>query len=283
MDRKSLPEGFSQNHKLPIRIVSREFGHLSEEAVARHDHSSPLAYYFLMFILEGSARYIVDDATMEVGPHELVFSLPNQIQQPLDKAPGTEYYKIGFDEGCLSRLPKQYAFLFNPLHHQKVSFSGSSVMRLRSIFEMLLELLRTPDTDAEIILAHLNSLLTEINAAYFVAGHRPAEAKLDKFLGFKMFVENNLTEHPAIRVIAEQLAVSTDSLYLIVKQFSGLSPKEFITNRLIVEARRRLHYGKRRSVKELAFELGFNDPDYFSRLFKKVTGKTVGAFFRDLS
>jgi AraC-like DNA-binding protein len=56
-----------------------------------------------------------------------------------------------------------------------------------------------------------------------------------------------------------------------------------MTNRLILEARRRLYYGHRSSVKELAFELGFNDPDYFSRLFKKVTGQTVAAFFQDLS
>jgi AraC-like DNA-binding protein len=98
-----------------------------------------------------------------------------------------------------------------------------------------------------------------------------------------VFVEDNLTEHPTIGRIAEELAVSTDSLYQLVKHYAGLSPKEFLTNRLMLEARRRLYYRERSSVKELAFELGFNDPAYFSRLFKKVTGKTVAAFFRDLS
>ncbi|MBS1661468.1 MAG: AraC family transcriptional regulator, partial [Bacteroidetes bacterium] len=72
-------------------------------------------------------------------------------------------------------------------------------------------------------------------------------------------------------------------LYQIVKHHSGLSPKEFITNRLMVEARRRMCYGERSSVKQLAFELGFNDPDYFSRLFKKHTGQTVAGFLKDLS
>lgn len=139
------------------------------------------------------------------------------------------------------------------------------------------------DTDPELILAHLNSLLTEINTAYFSADKKLSNDRLTKFISFKVFIENNLTDHPTIKEIAEELAVSTDSLYQIVKQHSGLSPKEFLINRLILEARRRIHYGERSSVKELAFELGFNDPDYFSRLFKKVTGKTVAAFFQDLS
>jgi AraC-like DNA-binding protein len=60
-----------------------------------------------------------------------------------------------------------------------------------------------------------------------------------------------------------------------------LSPKEFITNRLILEAKRRLYY-QEGSIKELAYDLGFNDPEYFSRLFKKVTGQTISMFVQDL-
>jgi len=55
-----------------------------------------------------------------------------------------------------------------------------------------------------------------------------------------------------------------------------------MNNRLILEAKRRLYYSES-SIKELAFDLGFNDPEYFSRLFKKVTGKTITMFVQDLS
>jgi AraC family transcriptional activator of pobA len=52
----------------------------------------------------------------------------------------------------------------------------------------------------------------------------------------------------------------------------------------MMEAQRKLLYSNL-SVKELAYELGFNDPDYFSRLFKKSTGESVSDFLRsqDLS
>ncbi|MBE9463641.1 helix-turn-helix domain-containing protein [Dyadobacter subterraneus] len=278
----SLPEDFSQNDQLPIRIVSPDYGHLSAQAADKYGLTHRLPYYFLLFVLDGSIRYGVDLEEFEIGKHEVLYSLPNQIQQLPLTAHANDYYKLGFDDECISKLPRQYPFLLNPLNRQKISFSAVAAKRLQAIFQILLDLLKTFNTDPELILAHLNSLLTEINTAYFAAEKRPADDRLAKFIGFKLFVENNLVDHPTIKSITEELAISSDSLYQIVKQYSGLSPKEFITNRLILEARRRIYYGERSSVKELAFELGFNDPDYFSRLFKKVTGKTITVFFQDL-
>jgi AraC family transcriptional regulator, transcriptional activator of pobA len=164
-----------------------------------------------------------------------------------------------------------------------MSFPPEAARRLSHTFKTLHELLRTADSDPELILAYLNSLLTEINTTYFALHKKQAAGSMDTFLGFKLFVEDNFTNQPSITEIAEKLALSTDGLYRLVKQHSGLSPKEFITTRLITEARRRIYQNQTASVKELAFELGFNDPGYFSRLFKKVTGKTVASFHQDLS
>ena len=97
-------------------------------------------------------------------------------------------------------------------------------------------------------------------------------------------VETHLTEQPSINTIAEKLALTTNSLYRLVQEYSGISPKDFFTNRLIIEAQKKLRYSNL-SVKELAYELGFNEPDYFSRFFKKCTGKSVSEFLenQDLS
>jgi len=278
-----LPKGFSQHNLLPIRVVTPDFGHLTEEEAEEYRLQQRLPYYFFLFVLEGSGRHRIDLEDYEIGKNELLFSLPYQTQQYSDAAHACNYYKLGFDESCLSKLPKQYNFLVNPLALQKICFDTMAAARLTDIFKILSDLLQAGDSNQELILAYLNILLTEINITYFTYSKKSGGDKLEKFLGFKVFVENNLADHPSIKRIAEELAVSTDTLYQIVKQYSGSSPKEFVTNRLILEARRRLYYGQHTTVKELAFELGFNDPDYFSRLFKKITGKTVAAFFKDLS
>ncbi|MBT1707944.1 AraC family transcriptional regulator [Fulvivirgaceae bacterium PWU5] len=274
---------FKQNRKLAIRMVSPGFGHLSSQVVSAFGPTHRNAHYFFLLMLQGSARHVIDLQPYDVGNNELLFILPNQIHELPKAKRGGDYFKIGFDENCLALLPRQYPFLVNPLNSQKIHLTPAAVARLKPIAEILLGLLSTMDGDPELIVAHLNSLLTEINTAYFAADKSPADSKLSKYIAFKVFVENNLTDHPKVEAIAEELALNPNSLYTIVKHYSGQSPKEFMTHRLILEARRRLYYGESTSVKELAFELGFSDPDYFSRLFKKVTGQTVAAFFQDLS
>lgn len=281
--KESFLERFRQNNNLPIRVVSPGFGHLSSEYVTQYVHTRQTSHYFFLFMIDGSSRHKINLQPYEVNNNELLFILPNQLHELPAEKNAADYFKIGFDESCLSRLPKQYPFLINALNNQKILIAPAAAARLKSIFEILLELLSVIDTDPDLILAYLNSLLTEINSSYFSAGKSPADDNLSKFIDFKVFVENNLTDHPTIQAIAQELTLNTHSLYHIVKQYSGQSPKAFITNRLILEARRRLSYHKSTSIKELAFELGFNDPDYFSRLFKKVTGKTITSFFQDLS
>ena len=274
---------FKQHNKLPIRLISPNFGHLPSEIVDGYGLTHRKSYYFLLFLVNGVTHHGVDLQQFDIKTNELLFVLPHQIHNLPSAKQDTDYFKIGFDEHCLSLLPKQYPFLINPFNNQKIQFTPSAAARLKSIFEILLQLLSIADTDTELILAHLNSLLTEINTAYFVIDKNPADGKLSKYIDFKLLVESSLTDHLTVNDIAEKLTINTNSLYNLVKHYSGLSPKEFIINRLILEAKRRLCYSESASIKELAYGLGFNDSEYFSRLFKKVTGKTIAVFVQDLS
>ncbi|WP_343303928.1 AraC family transcriptional regulator [Chitinophaga niabensis] len=272
-----------QNDKLPIRIVSPEFGHLSPLEAADYDAPRHTPYYLFLFMLVGRSGHNIDLQQYEAGDNELIFVMPHQVHDQPVMEQGANFLKIGFDESCLSLLPKQYPFLIDPLNNQKVNFEPSAALRVKAIFAILLDLLKYWHTEPDLILAHLNSLLTEINMAYFMAHQNPPDGKLSKFMAFKAFVEHHLTNHYSISRIARQLGVNTNGLYQIVKHYSGLSPKEFINKRLILEARRRISYAERTSIKELAYGLGFNDPEYFSRLFKKITGQTIAQFSKDLS
>lgn len=282
-DIASLLKTYTQNSKLPILLISPTFGHISSVSAKDYGLTHRKPYYFFLFMIKGKICQSVDLQQFEISDNELLFILPHQIHQLPAAHQGADYFKIGFDDHCLALLPKQYPFLINPLNNQKIQFDSYAGKRLTSIFEMLCNLLQFMDTDPELILAHLNSLLTEINAAYFSADKQPADHKLSAYINFKQFIETNLTDHATVVEIAEKLAININSLYRIVKYYSGLSPKEFINNRLILEAKRRLYYAESASIKELAYSLGYNDPEYFSRLFKKMTGKTISSFMQDLS
>ena len=183
-------------------------------------------------------------------------------------------------------LPYAHTFLADPLNSNAIAFDLAAKQRVKAVLSILFQLVHSSgkQKNVDVILAHLNALLTEFNSAYFEHSKQEtvSNPKLPKYVAFKLAVETHLTEQHHVHTITDELAMSTNSIHGIVKEFSGLPPKEWITNRLIQEAQRKLQYSTL-SVKELAFDSGFNDPDYFSRLFKKRTGKSVSAFLADLN
>lgn len=264
--------------KLKIKINSDENPYFSTDIQQKFQQPRRLASYFIVLIESGSITYKLDLQEITLTDGQLLFAMPNQVFTPPAKTDNLKYFKVLFDENTLALLPQQYPFLVNPLNAQTIIFDDASRQRVRKGFEILNQILHIDKhpTDTEIVLAYLNSLLVELNSAYF-KNKEPIHilnTNLSKFIEFKLVVETHLAEQPSINAIAEKLALTTNSLYRIVKEYSGSSPKDFLTNRLMIEAQRKLHYSNL-SVKELAYELGFNDPDYFSRLFKKCTGKNV--------
>jgi AraC family transcriptional activator of pobA len=270
-----------QNDKLSIKMLSNNNPYPSANIQQKILQPRRLASYFIVLIDSGSITYNLDLQDLILTDGHLLFAMPNQVFIPPPKIANLKYFKVLFDENTLALLPQQFPFLVNPLNSQTIIFDNATKARVRKVFEILNQILHTDKhpTDTEITLAYLNLLLTELNSAYFksTAPINILNSNLSKFIEFKLMVETHLTEQPSVNAIAEKLALTTNSLYRIVKEYSGVSPKDFFTNRLMIEAQRKLQYSQL-SVKELAYELGFNDPDYFSRFFKKCTGKSVSEF-----
>ena len=245
-----------------------------------------LSFYYFQYVESGSATFIADLQKFAISDGELAFGLPNQIFTKLPYDKEQRQYALSFDEQTLTLLPGTYQFLVNPFNVNSIAFDAAAQQRVKNLLSGLFQLLHAPGKQkkVEVILAHMHTLLTEFNTAYFeqYKGQDVAtNAKLSKYIAFKLAVEDNLTEQHDVQSIAEQLALTSNTLYGIVKEFGGVSPKEWITNRLMLEAQRKLQYSTR-SVKELAYELGFSDPGYFSRLFRKSTGKSVSQYLAEL-
>jgi len=245
--------------------------------------------YFFVYNEQNSAKHSLDLLEIDLSGGELLFVVPNQIHTSPALKKGLKFHSLSFGPNCLSLLPRQFSFLTNPFNKQTISFDNEARQRVKNLFETLRQLLFSNSTrnNTEIILAHLNTLLTEFNNAYFKNSTLEIFSgnKLSKYIQFKLFIEAEFKKQPPVNTIAEKLILSENRLFSIVKEFSGLSPKKYLIQRSILEAQRILFYEKT-SVKELAYELGFADPDYFSRLFKKQTGKTIAQFInyiQDLS
>jgi len=285
-----LIDTFLQHNELKILAgSSQDIASLHKSVYKKFQIPHKSDRYFFVYNEQNSAKHSLDLLEMDLSSGELLFVVPNQIHTSPPLKKGLKFHSLSFEANCLSLLPRQFYFLTNPFNRQIISFDQESRLRVKTLFETLRQLLFSTSTrnNTEIILAHLNALLSEFNNAYFKNSNLEVFSgnKLSKYIQFKLLIEAEFKKQPSINSIAKKLILSENQLFSIVKEFSELSPKKYLIQRLMLEAQRILFYEKP-SVKELAYELGFADPDYFSRLFKKQTGKSVSSFvsyIQDLS
>lgn len=76
---------------------------------------------------------------------------------------------------------------------------------------------------------------------------------------------------------AGALHLSAPYLNEAVKEATGFTVSHWIQQEIVLEAKRLLYHSPC-TVKEIAYQLGYEDHTYFSRLFKKSVGKTPGDF-----
>ncbi len=99
-------------------------------------------------------------------------------------------------------------------------------------------------------------------------------------LEFQHLVEQTFTQRKDVLFYCKSLGVTPVTLGRHVKQELGQTIMQVVNERIAIAARVELRSGER-SVKEVAFELGFQDPLYFSRFFKKQFGSSPSLYFQN--
>lgn len=101
--------------------------------------------------------------------------------------------------------------------------------------------------------------------------------KLERVLDNYFSEENNKTGLPSVQYISEQLSLSPSYLSNLLKSLTGLSTQQHIHEKLIEKAKERLSTSNL-SISEIAYELGFEHSQSFSKLFKNKVGKSPVEF-----
>lgn len=97
---------------------------------------------------------------------------------------------------------------------------------------------------------------------------------------FNVLIEQKFKYCHAVGDYARELGVSSRKLNETTTVFSGMTTSHLIDMRLILEAKRLMLFAGM-PVKEVAFELGFNEHSYFTKVFKKLTGHTPSEFIKN--
>jgi AraC-like DNA-binding protein len=235
----------------------------------------------------GNAKY--GQNYYDFGEGGLVFTAPNQVfESPNGSSTSGCLLLVHPDfflSYALAKNISQYGF-FSYAVNEALHLSDSERITIMSVFNILSEELnsRIDDFSQDVIVSQVELLLNYSNRFYkrqFItrkAAHVDVLQKLEAILDDYFKNERSLQLGlPTVQFLSEQLNVSASYLGDMMKSLTGLNAQQHIHHKLIEKAKEILSTSNL-SVAEVAYQLGFEHPQSFSRLFKTKTNQSPLAF-----
>jgi AraC-like DNA-binding protein len=242
--------------------------------------------YSIYWIKEGKGTYNIDFESYSFNDNVVFFLSPGQVFS-VDSEKIKEAYKLTFtsDFYCIQTHDKEVAcngVLFNNVYQTPfVKPNDEDVAKLDFILKNLVEEFQNNEAaQYDMLQAYLKQFIiytVRINADIQIVKD-DTETKL--FKDFSLLVEQNYKTMHAVADYAGRLGISPKSLTKHFQKVGADTPSNFIKKRIILEAKRQLIYSTD-SVKNIAYNLGFNDAAYFTRFFTKLTSKSPLQFKKE--
>jgi AraC family transcriptional activator of pobA len=236
----------------------------------------------------GEIRYGKTHYDHESG--SMYFLKPHQTIQMKDIALDGDGFEIWFHEDYLSGHSlhseiKKYSY-FNYELNEALHISPKEQQIVWELYEKIAHEYHNNQDEftRDIILGHIESILKYSQRFYkrqfmnrFILSGTTV-TKFDKALA-GYFEKGQLQEKglPTVAMLAAELNLSPRYLSDLLKQETGKTAMDLIQIFLVSEAKNLLNQGDL-TVNEIAYMLGFENPPYFSRLFKKETGLSPNQF-----
>lgn len=248
--------------------------------IDRHTHPG---MFQVLFLFGGEVRAGVDDAVWDCqGP--TVITINPTVAHGFDFAPEAHGYVLTVDQHVVFSAAENQGDLYASLFIEPLAIDLSAVPDMRARLEALLQQLLAeaiwPQHGHTLMLDWLARcillLLVRVHAEHRIAD-QSGRLDFELFLRFRAEVEQHYKDQWQVADYAIALRATPTRLNRLCLKLSGKSAFDIAQDRLMLEACRKLTYVPA-SIASIAYELGFQDPAYFSRLFKKRIGVTPKAF-----
>ncbi len=157
----------------------------------------------------------------------------------------------------------------------RLDAAAPDVARLHPLFEALLAEQQSADrADGPVPLWLARAIvwrLARLSGREAAAAQRGAHGRQSLYTRLVVLIESHYREHWPVSRYADQLGLSAERLNRMLRLETGHNLQALLHDRLVREAARRLVHVAA-PVSRLAFDLGFDDPAYFCRFFKRHTG-----------
>lgn len=270
----------------PMPFVMKTMEEIDLDLGGISDNPHRHNYYTVIWPITATGKHVIDFKEYPILPHHLFFVSPGQVHQIITD-PNPTGYVILFTSEFLEKSSIRPDFIANLKLFQQsdetppLPLTNKMIDTLKPFAEQMVAAFHSQnDMFLETIGAYLKLFLIECNeSCSFSPGTNTQSIEVGKTIvkNFKAIVEKHYGEWHQVKNYAEELNVTPNYLNEVIKSAINVSAKDFIQNRLILEAKRMVIFtGK--SGKQIGFELGFDDPSHFSKFFKSNTGQSLQDF-----
>lgn len=281
---------YSFKEGLPQEFELINIGELYKESSATLTTPHRTGFYHILWFQEGSPIHTVDFNPVKIEPNTLLF-LNKDIVQGFDKKGHFDGVALLFTENFFCKTEQDTNFLKSTiLFNDLLTVSKIEIAQPNPIFSDLLNLMKTElhiDKDrfqSDILKNLLHNFLLQSERERrnqdFIEIKQNAD--LDYIILFKDYLEKNYKKEKRVSTYANQLQVTGKRLNQATSKVLGKSPKQMIDERIILEAKRLLAHTTK-SVKEIGFDLGFDEPTNFIKYFRNHHDSTPVEFREQFS
>ena len=233
----------------------------------------------LLIGTEGILEHFIDFKTEQIEAPYISFVSKGKVHRVIPKTLDGKCHVWGirFKSEFIAETTFHLYSFFN--NNANIAVRGGRCFdRLVKICQMIKDELNQSKPDLRVVRHLLSALFIMIESDQ----HNELEKSTDTtknstFSNFLRLLEENFKRDQGVEFYAEKLFMTSRNLNQITQKMVQQSVSEIIETRKLLEAKNLLT-STDKSIAEIAFEIGYNEKSYFSKVFKKKSGQTPSEF-----
>lgn len=247
-------------------------------------------FYILLFVTKGSTHHLIDFEVHKIKKGDFFIIRPGQVHA-FFQSEDSEGIIIAFTEDFLVSKFRDYFLSENSRLLSELSFSypfnlaDDEREKINLLTRMIQQELANSYDELQASTLQNNLSLLILGLLRIKRRNQQFSAKKSKeflyALQFKRLIEKSRGKQSTVKQYAKELGISMRSLQKISELHLGKCPKAIIQECLLMESKRML-INPTIQVKEIAYNLEFNEPTNFTKFFKKFTKMSPAEFRKSL-